>query len=231
MSSNPIGFNQVALLMKKFEKVDWDAARITQLGQANAKKFRAIEAILDGAALDAALQAAARAIGDTTHLRYLSSTILAPTQGNITLAQSADFYIGHLDSDFTNWGTDVAGVDTEETLADLYEMKKNGSYAQLFGSLVGAQGSYDEIAAACRPLCWQQGQIVEFSHTHSALLQQDGWATFFLFEVEIDGKPVLFVASVHVIGGELEALVDRFSRDGVWNAGNRRRVVVPQQTV
>lgn len=198
---------------------------------AGTKRLIIVESALEGDALFAALQAAAHASKNTTHLRYLSTTTLAPTKGNVTLAQSADVFTGHLDHDFINWGTDVAGVDTGETPADIFEMKKSGTYAHFFGSLVGAEGTYEEIAAACRPLRWQQGQIKDFCRTNRHLLRQEGWATFFLFEVEIDGKPFLFVADVGVDGGYLRAYVNRFSRTGVWNADYRHRVVVPQQTV
>jgi hypothetical protein len=212
-----ISFNQVAQLVKKFDRVGWDAARITALGQANAKKFRAIEAILDGASFDTALQATGGVGSDTTHLRFLQSAMLAPTSGLTTLAQAGDVFTGFLDSDFKNWGTDVASVDTEETLVDIYEMKKNGTYAQLFGSL----------SANPRSLCLTQGQIKEFPQTHRHLLRQDGYATFFLFEV----NGVLFVAHVNVDGGLLVVYVNPFSRDLVWGADLRSRVVVPQQTL
>ena len=165
--------------------------------------------------------------GANPYLNLVDTAILAPTKGSVTIAQSADVFPGFLDPNFEGWDTNVAGVDTAEMSADIYEMKKDGTYAQLFGSLTGAQGSYEEIAAACRPLCWQQGQIVEFARSHRALLRQDGYGTFFLFEV--NGE--LFVARVRVDGGQLRVRVYRFSLTDVWVAGRRRRVVVPQQTV
>ncbi len=194
---------------------------------AGTKRLVVVESVLEGDALFAALQAAAQASKNTTHFRYLSSITLAPTKGRVTLAQAGDVFTGHLDPDFRNWASDVAGIDTAEAPADTYEIKKDGTYAQLFGSLVGAQGSYEEIVAACHPLCWQQGQIVEFARSHRALLRQDGYATLFLFKV--DGE--VFVARVRVHGGKLRAGVDRFSHALVWNADYRSRVVVPQQTV
>ena len=164
--------------------------------------------------------------GANPYLNLVDTAILAPTKGSVTIAQSADVFPGFLDPNFEGWDTNVAGVDTAEMSADIYEMKKDGTYAQLFGSLTGAQGSYEEIAA-CRPLCWQQGQIVEFARSHRALLRQDGYGTFFLFEV--NGE--LFVANVRVGGGQLQVNVRRFSLTSVWYAASRHRVVVPQQTV
>lgn len=219
MSSTQIGFKQVAQLVNKFEMVGWDTARISQLGQANVQKFLAIEAVLDGATLDAALGVAASVRDNTSHLRFLQSTTLAPTTGGITLAQASDVYTGYIDPKFKNWGTDVVGEDTSEQMLDILEMKKEGDYRTLFGSL-----STDP-----RSLRSSQGQIVEFCRTHSDLLRQEeyGYGTFFLFEV----KDELFVALVRVGSGALRVYVDRFADGDVWHAGNRPRLVVPQQTL
>jgi hypothetical protein len=212
---------QMAQLAKKFDKVGWDAERVTALGQANVRVYRAIEELLDGKTIQEAVKAAAsmeinKTGADTTHLRYLSSTTLAATSGQVTLAQSTEVFTGHLDSDFKNWGTDKAGLDTPEGApADIYEMKAEGNYKSLFGS----------ISANPHDLCWQQGQIVEFCRTHRDFLCQDGYATFFLFEV--DGE--LFVASVRVRAGGLECSVIRFGSDRVWNAKYRHRLMARQQ--
>jgi hypothetical protein len=83
------GINQMNQLANKFSKVGWDESRVTQLGQANARKYRAIEEILDGKSLEEAIKAAllVRDVGaDTTHLRFLRSATIAPTIGSTTLA-------------------------------------------------------------------------------------------------------------------------------------------------
>lgn len=154
---------------------------------------------------------------DTTHLRYLESATIAPTAGVNTLAQAGDVFTGYIDSDFKNWKTDAAGVDTKETTVDIYEMKKDGDYHTLFGSL----------STNPRSLCSTQGQIKEFCRTSRHLLRQDGYGTFFLFEV--NGE--LFVALVRVSVGKLEVYARRFDLGHVWRAGNRPRLVVPQQTL
>ena len=212
--SSPVSFNQVAQLVKKFEKVGWDAARITSLGQASAKKFRSIEAILDGASIETALKVTDSVDDNTAHLRYLSSVTLAPTTAATTLAQANEVFTGYLDSDFQNWSTNKSGADTPEASLDVYEMKKNGTFADIFGS----------FGINLRSLCLSQGQIKEFALTHRHLLRQDGYATLFLFEV--NGE--MFVANVYVGGGKLKAGVLRFSDSSVWRADDRRRVVVPQ---
>lgn len=217
--SSTLGINQMNQLANKFTKVGWDEARVTQLGQANAQKFRAIEEILDGKSLEEAIKAAVATseVGqNTSHLRFLESVTLAPTTGSTTLAEAEDVFTGYLDSDFRNWGTNKFGQDTVETTVDIHEMSKDGNYRTLFGS----------FGRDLHSLVMTQGQIKEFARTHRHLLRQDGYATFFLFEV----KGELFVALVIVSGGGLGVHVHRFGDGHVWIAVSLHRVVVPQLT-
>lgn len=150
-------------------------------------------------------------------LNLVDAAVIAPTKGNVTIADASDLFTGCIDPNFKKWGTDVAGTDTTEQAVDIHEMKKDGKYVQLFGSL----------SANHHSLCHSQGLIVEFCRTNRHLLRQDGYGTFFLFEV--NGE--VFVARVRVDGGELSVHVHRFSLDRVWRAVDRHLVVVPQQTV
>jgi hypothetical protein len=134
----------------------------------------------------------------------------------VTLAKAKKVFAGWFDSDYENWGTDVLGEDAPETAVDVYEMSRDGNYQALFGSLGDP-----------RKLCLTQGQIEEFCHSHRDSLRQEGHGTFFLFDV--NGK--LFVAIVFVDVVELKAFVVRFDIDDVWDAVNRHRLVVKQQTV
>ena len=152
---------------------------------------------------------------DTSHLKFLQLATLAPTSGSTTLAQAGDIFTGYLDPNFNNWGTSVAGVDTEVASVDIFEINQNGTYADLFGS----------FRVDRRSLCLTQGQIVEFCRTNPDLLRQDGYATLFLFEV--DDK--LFVVFVCVVDGQLEAYVNHFDHDDVWRAIFRHRLVVSQR--
>jgi hypothetical protein len=152
---------------------------------------------------------------DTSHLRYLSSITLAATSGKVTLARSGNVFTGHLDPDLKKWGTDRSSADTSASVADIYEMKADGDFKTLFGSISNDLNS----------LCWTQAQIVEFCETHSELLRQDGYGTFFLFEVEGE----VFVLYVCVLAGKLGCNVRRFDYDYVWSAKYRLRLVVPQQ--
>jgi len=149
------------------------------------------------------------------YLRHLETLTLTPTKGKATLAKGKKVFTGWLDSDFKNWGTDVSGIDTDETKVDVHEMTRDGNCKTLFGSLGDP-----------RKLCLTQGQIEEFCRSHLDSLRQEGYGTFFLFEVNSE----LFVALVFVDVGRLVAYVDRFSYDCVWGAGGRHRLVVQQQT-
>lgn len=150
------------------------------------------------------------------YLRHLETVTLASTKGSATLAKAKQVFTGWLDSDFKNWGTDVPGEDTDETKVDVHEMTRDGNCKTLFGSL----GDPHKLVLT-------QGQIEEFCRSHRDSLRQEGYGTFFLFEV--NGE--LFVAFVVVIGGRLRAGVDRFDDDYVWVADRRHRLVVKQQTV
>ena len=160
---------------------------------------------------------------NTTHLRYLQTLTLAPTKGSVTIAEAMEVFTGYLDPDFQKWGTNQAGADTGATPVDIFEMTRNGTCKELFGSL----------GRDVRSLSLSRGQIVEFCRSHREHLQQDGYGTFFLFAVKRKNEEEydLFVVSVLVCRGELEAVVDPFADGYVWSAARRRRLVVRQQTV
>lgn len=149
------------------------------------------------------------------YLRHLETVTLAPTKGTVTLAMAADVFTGWLDGDFKNWSTDVCGEETDAAAVDVYEIARDGNFQTLFGSLGDP-----------RKLCLTQGQIVEFCRSHRDSLRQEGYGTFFLFEVKDD----LFVADVDVDGDGLLSNVDRFDHDYGWGADYRHRLAVKQQT-
>lgn len=148
--------------------------------------------------------------------RHLESVTLAPTKGDVTLAEAAEIFIGWLDGDFKEWGTNVPGEDTTEAVVNVHEMTRDGTFKTLFESI----GDPHQLALS-------QGQIVEFCRNHRDSLRQEGYGTFFLFGV--NGE--LFVADVSVGAGGLGAYVHRFDDDGFWNADDRHRLVVKQQTI
>jgi hypothetical protein len=174
----------------------------------------------NGGVVHDALAQALRASGkveqsrDTTYLRFLEAAELPATSGRTTIAQSAAIFAGFLDGDFHKWGTDVEGEDTVPATALVYEMKRNGTFADIFNSLPhGKEGR--ELS---------QGQIISFCEKHPHLLRQNGYATFFRFKVGRER----FVADVNVASAGRRVYVYRFDHGNVWHAGLRHRVVVLQ---
>jgi len=145
------------------------------------------------------------------------SPILDAVDGTETLYEAKDVFV-YRDSDFKNYGVNAKGPATPKTSVRVYEMIKDASFAQMFGSL----------SSDVRKLCLTQAQIKNFVRNYRGWLRTDGWATFFLFESNSE----LFVASVSVDSdGGLEVDVDRFEDSSVWFAGCRYRLVVPQLAV
>lgn len=153
---------------------------------------------------------------DDSILRLLSAgaITIAACDGTQTLAQAKKTFPAYLDSDFKNWGLDKRGKPTKETAVSVFEMVKDATFAQMFGSL----------KADLDKMCLTQDQIKTFCEKHQNLLRADGYGTFFLFK----GEDQFFVASVSVRSDGLRVDVFRFEDDHVWYAVLQRRVVVPQ---
>lgn len=147
---------------------------------------------------------------------FVDETIMLPaTDGAVTLADSSDVFPGFLDADLRIWNTDKPGEQTEPRVVTVLEQVKNGKIRQMFESL----GPLDRSVMS-------QGQIASFCVAHRDKLRQEGWGTFFLFKVGAE----YFVAHVDVgCGAELRLYVNRLDVPVVWYAGDRVRVVVPQQ--
>lgn len=140
---------------------------------------------------------------------------LESTNGKRTIAKAKEVFTWGIDDDFKNCGCDVKAVPTKAANVHVYEMIKDGTFAQIFG---GLSNNLDD-------LCLTQDQIIQFCEKHKKWLHADGYATFFLFKA--NGE--FFVARVDVgPDGTLYAYLLRFSRDRVWLADYRHRVVVLQ---
>lgn len=151
-------------------------------------------------------------------MKILNQNIKIPACSKDTIARADDVFTGFIDSDFTNWGTDVKSPKTEETELAVLEMDKNGTFEDIFGS----------ISKDTASMCLTQAQIIAFMKEHKDKLRTDGYGTFFLFKV----NGVIFVAGVFLGSGERPyADVDRFSYGYVWCAGYRRRIVVLQSAL
>lgn len=142
--------------------------------------------------------------------------MLPETDGKEILGKASDVFV-YIDSDFRNYDCNVTGQPTKETEVAVYEMVKDGSFADIFGG----------FGADLDRLCLTQTQIKKFVQDHRDALRTEGYATFFLFKEHNE----FFVARVRLdSGGALMVDVYRFSYDGVWLAGRRHRIVVPQLT-
>ena len=156
--------------------------------------------------------------GSSSFLRLISgdeTLVIDAVDGSEILADAKDVFTGGIDSDFRSWGADESGHATDATPVDVYEMTKNGTHAQLFGSL----------NADVEKLFFTQAQIQGFVKKYPNWLRTDGYATFFGFKS--NGKR--FVAYVYFVGdGALNVRVRKFEHDYVWHAEHRHRFVLPQ---
>jgi hypothetical protein len=107
----------------------------------------------------------------------------------------------------------VAGLATPRTKIAVYEIIKDGQFADIFGSL---SGNFNDLRLT-------QAQIVKFCKNYPrSLNQMDG--TFLPFI----GNCKNFVAGVGVRSGGLNVAVYCLEDDYVWSGESRDRVVVPQ---
>ena len=184
--------------------------------EAELRKFVAKRTCWDGQAEQASVSRPKPAI-----LRLISGgerVVIDATSGTKTIASATDVFNWGIDSDFKNWGLDVPGQATPATPVQVYEMVQNGDYRTIYGS----------VGRDLDALCFTQEQIIAFVHDHKKWLRTGGYATFFLFKVAGE----FFVASVRLFDdGGPYANVCRFSDDGVWYAGSRHRIVLPQLTL
>ena len=134
--------------------------------------------------------------------------------GRKTITQASGVF-SYTDSNFKNWGTDVAGRATPATPVAVYEQREDADFAKMFGSLADDPSK----------LVIEQDQILNFIQKYRNWLRQDGWATFFLFQSGSE----FFVALVCCFsGGLLGVRVLRLEYFLVWLAVLRYRLVVPQ---
>lgn len=160
------------------------------------------------------VELAEQVVGFLKLISGIETITIRAVDGQATIAKAGDLFTGWLDNDFVNYGTDVPGQATKEMPVQVFEMIKDGTFAQIFG---GFGENLDR-------LCLTQAQIIQFVKDHSRWLHPEGWATFFLFKV--NGE--YFVAFVYRGVGRLGVFACRLSYDHVWRAECRHRVVVPQ---
>jgi hypothetical protein len=140
--------------------------------------------------------------------------VLDECNGAEILADAKEVF-AYIDSDLKNWGADEKGKTTGKTPVQVFEIKKDAIFAQMFGSL----------SSDLKKLCLTQNQIIGFVRQYRKWLRADGYATIFLFESNNE----FFVARVNVYSdGKLHVFVNRFEYSHVWHAEYRHRLVVPQ---
>lgn len=145
-------------------------------------------------------------------MKILHTIQLTKTTGKKVIAEASDVF-SYIDSDFRNWKTDKKGVKTADMNLSVCELTEDMTFAQMF--------------TKPEDMSLSQEQIIQFCTEHKDKLKQD-WYTFFLFKVDSE----FFVAGVDVYSdGHLGVRVGQFSRDYVWGAERRRRVVLPQLTL
>jgi hypothetical protein len=138
---------------------------------------------------------------------------LDPNDGKETLAEASDVFKSGI------YGAKKRGIckATAKTVLAVYEMIKDGTYAQIFGG----------FGENLKRLCWTESQIVAFCRDprNREYLRADGYGTFFLFEGEKGG---IFVAYVYVYDDGLDVGVYPLADGRVWYAKYARRIIVPQ---
>lgn len=149
-------------------------------------------------------------------MKTLTQNLKIKSVSKSTIARATDVF-SYIDSDFKNYGTDVKSPKTKATEMTVLEQEKDGTFKDIFTS----------ISSDLDSLCLTQAQIIEFCKTHKSELRLEYYGNFFLFKVGSE----FFVANVRVGDGELRVYVSRLSRDSVWYAESRHRVVVPETSI
>jgi hypothetical protein len=140
--------------------------------------------------------------------------VLNQTDGQETLARAAAVF-RYIDSNFKNWGCDLPGLPTKETLVQVYEMARDSSFREMFGS----------FGVALDSLVLTQAQIKQFVARYRDWLKKGGNGTFFLTKV---GNEFFVLAVYFFADGSLGVRIRRLTLDRVLRAEKRHRVVSRQ---
>jgi hypothetical protein len=150
-------------------------------------------------------------------LRPISASkplVLNPTDGQETLARAADIF-RYIDSNFERWNCNMVGAPTNETAVQVYEMVRDGTFQEMFGS----------FGVAVDRLALTQAQIKQFAKRYPDWLKKGGNGSFFLFEIGNE----LFVAAVYFFSdGRLGVRVRRLTLERIFRAQKCHRLVVKE---
>lgn len=151
------------------------------------------------------------------YLRLVSDEVIMieQTDGLATICKAEDVFTGLIDENFKEYGTDVGSGPTKEMRAQIFEMIRSGTLAQIFGSL----------GKNLDRLCLRQSQIISFVQKHEKWFRAGRYTISFLLGVENRGY---FVARVSMLTGEFYVNIRRLSDRYVWPCSGRFRFVVPR---
>lgn len=213
MSDLKLDVDQASELKAAFRRGDWTNADIKLFSEASKEKLKLFRNELRGELTVSELKLS------NPYLRLISggeALTISARDGSRTIAKAKNTFLSGVDRDFTSWGLDNKGGQTEETPVDVYEMIKDANFKQMFTSL---SPDLDKLS-------FTQDQIIEFCEKHQDWLRTDGYATLFLFKE--NGK--FFVAYTFVFSRGLHVYLRRIEDVCVWDAEFRHRLVVPQLT-
>lgn len=154
-------------------------------------------------------------VTEDAHLRKLTALALPATTGIRTIVSAKTLFTGYLDKDCMNRGLDVPAFSTPMCLVEVHEMKKGGTFADMFG----------EFGRTLDDLCLTQDQIVSFVERYFESLGLAGYTMYFLFKKGDE----FFVALLDWYAVDnVKMLVGCLADDRVWDAESLNRFVVPQ---
>jgi hypothetical protein len=149
------------------------------------------------------------------YLRLLSGNkplVLRPTNGQETLAQATEVF-RYIDRNFEHWNCNTAGLPTKETVVQVYEMVRDSTLQEMFGSF---DIPIDFLALT-------QAQIKQFARLYSNWLKRGGNGTFFLFKVGSG----FFVSAVYFFSDcRIGVRVRGLTLERVFRAQKRHRLAV-----
>jgi hypothetical protein len=148
-------------------------------------------------------------------LRLLSGNeplVLCPSDGQETLAQATEVF-RYIDRNFVHWNCNMAGLPTKETVVQVYEMVRDSTLQEMFGSFGIPIGF----------LALTQAQIKQFTILYPNWLKKGGNGTFFVFNAGGD----FFVSAVYLFSdGRIGVRLRGLTLERVFRAQKRHRLVV-----
>jgi hypothetical protein len=154
------------------------------------------------------------------HLKCISKgkkIILGPTDGKETIAKAKDIFPILIDLYFKNWGLNTPGVSTKKTMVRIYEVIRDGTFNDFFGS----------FGENLDCLCLGQSQVVKFCKKYLDQFN-DVSHTLFLFKTNLKTDFKFFVAQVYKDHNGILVRVHHLLHERIWHPDERLRIIVPR---